>query len=282
MNSKFFITRFLPITFVAILVLAGLYGALKDDAPISTRAAVKSEFSLFWEDDFSGPQGVQPNSKYWNIETGGGGWGNDEKQVYTADSKNLRLDGNGRLIIEARAEANAITSARINSLGKMQATESLIEASIKMPAGKGLHPAFWLLGTSLPEYGYPEAGEIDIMELVNSGSIGHLGLHGPWIDPSKNSEPMWTHSIDIDPESDLSGEFHVYWVYRRPGVVTFGIDGDRVAQIKREDVSKKLRWVFDDPFFVVLNLAIGGQWPGEVQQDALPAKMEVDWLRVYG
>jgi beta-glucanase (GH16 family) len=228
-------------------------------------------------DEFDGPEGQPPNPRLWNIRTGGGGWGNSEKQEYTADAKNVRLDGAGNMVIEARADGGRLTSARIDTLGHADLRFGVIAARIKMPQGQGLHPAFWMLGNSLGSVGYPGSGEIDIIEIVNDARRGYFSAHGPMNDPT---EPKWKLSTNIV-GGNLATGFHTYWLSKQPGHLVIGIDEAPLATLDMKDLPAGANWVQDAPFFALLNLAVAGEWPGPLDLAVLPAQMLVDWVRFY-
>ncbi|MDL9936070.1 glycoside hydrolase family 16 protein [Gordonia sp. ABSL1-1] len=251
---------------VAAVALAAV-GGFTTHAP--ARAATVSE-------EFDGPAGAAPNSSIWTYDVGGGGWGNGEQQVYTNARANSRLDGKGRLIIEARRDGDTITSARLTTRGKFTFTVGLLEARIATPQGTGLHPAFWLLGADIGSVGYPASGEIDIMEFINDGAKWHTALHGP-----TTTGGHWQQSR-TGPFADQSDDFHVYGVYRAPGVIAMLIDGKVVSAFTPLSVPADARWVFDKPMYVLLNLAVGGQWPGPVGAATdFPSRMVVDWVRYH-
>ena len=227
-------------------------------------------------EEFNGAAGAAPDPSVWTYDVGGGGWGNDEKQVYTNDRSNSRLDGQGRLVIEARRSGNTYTSARLTTRGKFAFTTGLIEARIATPRGTGLHPAFWLLGTDIATVGYPASGEIDIMEFVNDGASWHTALHGP---TTTGGHWQKTMAGEFAGQSD---DFHVYGVYRSRGMIAMLIDGKVISVYTPATLPANGRWVFDKPMYVLLNLAVGGRWPGPVSPATdFPARMTVDWVRYH-
>lgn len=228
-------------------------------------------------DEFEGAQGQPPDPALWNIRTGGGGWGNFEKQVYTGAAGNVRLDGLGNLVIEARLNDDEITSARIDTLGKADLGFGVVAARIKMPQGQGLHPAFWMLGDSLEAVGYPGSGEIDIVEIVNDARRAYFSVHGPMLDPSA---PKWKLSTNHD-GVNLADDFQTYWLSKQPGHLVIGIDEDPLAVFDLSELPPEANWVQDAPFFALLNLAAAGEWPGPLDPAVLPAQMLVDWVRFY-
>lgn len=264
----------------ALLVITYAAPARAEALPVDgapTLSSLTARLTPYIVDDFNGPPNSPPDPGLWNIETGGGGWGNKEMQTYTADPPNVRQDGLGSLIIEASDNGGQLTSARINTLGKASLTNGLIAASIRMPAGQGLHPAFWMLGDSLPGVGYPASGEIDIIELVNDPTQAHFAVHGPMVDPAL---PKWKLSTNAQ-MPDLSADFHTYWLYKEPGRLTVGIDEAPLAVFAANEVPEGAQWVQDAPFFALLNLAVAGEWPGPLGPGVLPAQMTVDWVRFY-
>ncbi|OBA42801.1 glucan endo-1,3-beta-D-glucosidase [Gordonia sp. 852002-51296_SCH5728562-b] len=251
-----------------------------------------------FSDEFDGAAGSAPNSALWNYETGGGGWGNDEKQTYTSSRENSRLDGSGHLLIEAKNSGGGWTSARLNTKGKREFTYGTISARMSLPGGAGLHSGFWLLGADIWEVGFPEAGEIDIAEHINNSDFVHIGVHGPTGSGGFGSADAGSLR-DILPDaiplpdgvngkyqrgSDILGidptDFHTYGVRKTATSITFLFDGRSVYTVNRADLSAGQRWVFDKPMYPILNLAVGGVWPGPTNSATPnPATMKVDWLR---
>jgi beta-glucanase (GH16 family) len=228
------------------------------------------------DDEFDGPAGTRPSS-LWRYDQGGGGWGNGELQVYTDDSANVGLDGQGHLAISARTGRDGITSARLTTKGSVEFTSGRAEARISLPAGAGLHPAFWLLGSDIDRAGWPGAGEIDVIETTNDAAEFNTGLHAP-APGSARGEQLGRSGPAPFP---LPGVFHTYWVERTPERVTTGIDDVTLFSATPSDLPAGSRWVFDKPFFLLLNVAVGGTWPGPPDANTPdPATMLVDWVRV--
>ncbi|QBJ97637.1 glycoside hydrolase family 16 protein [Rhodococcus sp. ABRD24] len=232
--------------------------------------------SVLFVDDFDGPPGARPDPARWSYDMGAGGWGNGESQTYTDDSSNVQLDGAGRLVITARGADDGITSARLTTDDRFSFVHGRAEARLKLPAGAGLHPAFWLLGADLDRVGWPESGEIDVVEAVNGADFTHHSLHGP-----SASGTRWTVGSEDRETPSLTDDFHVYWVERDPGRIAMGIDDRTTASFEPGDLRQGDRWVFDKPFFLLLNVAVGGAWPGPVDPTApFQSSMLVDWVRV--
>jgi beta-glucanase (GH16 family) len=225
-----------------------------------------------WADDFDGPEGTPPSPRYWSAELGGGGWGDEQLQVYTGDRANAALDGDGNLAIVARREPSRITSARLVTKGRVAARHGRIEARIKVPAGSGVWAAFWLLGDDIDDVGWPACGEIDVMEHVGSEPrTVHGTLHGPGYAGVGRGL-----GASFDAGVDLSEDFHVYAVDWTAERITWSLDGARYHSLARADVPE---WVFDHDFHLLLNVAIGGSWPGNaLDERSLPATMLVDYV----
>jgi beta-glucanase (GH16 family) len=264
---------------LAALLAACLFaGAHAGAAAQSTQPGQPTQppgWVLEWSDEFDGP--VLDHSK-WVEETGGQDYGNDEKQFYTARPENLRVSG-GKLVIEARRErigGKEFTSARIKTQGLKERTYGRYEARIKIPRGQGIWPAFWLLGADIKTAGWPRCGEIDIMENIGKEpSLVHGTLHGPGysgvqgIGKASNLE-----------QGAYADDFHVYAVEWEPREIRWYRDGILYHTARPETVGGD--WVFEHPFFVILNLAVGGYWPGYPDATtALPQRMLVDYVRVY-
>lgn len=241
---------------------------------------MRSDLGLVASDDFNGPAGLAPSATMWNIRNGGGGWGNKERQIYTGSTANVATDGHGNLTITARRDGTRITSARIDTLGKLDTSGGLLAVRARLPEGQGLHPAIWMLGSSLNVVGYPEAGEIDIVEQVNSHRQVSVGALGPQTDLAVKLP--WKKHTDIAADAAPGpGDYHTYWIHRQPGLIEYGIDGRKVMTLQPRDLPPSSVWVLDEPFFLVLNLAVGGEWPGPVAESSLPATMSIDWVRMY-
>jgi beta-glucanase (GH16 family) len=260
-----------------------------DPAPAAGEGSAGGEARrLVWADEFNGPAGSAPDPAKWNFDVGGNGWGNEELQYYTARASNASLDGEGDLAITARAEAyrgadgvkRNYTSARLQTLEKMEFTYGQLEARISVPPGKGLAPAFWTLGNEAYEGEngkWPECGEIDAMEILGSEpNVLNGTLHGPW--------PSAPHGIgsELVHATPLTSGFHTYGVNWEPERISFLLDGSPYAAISRQDLPAGDPWPFQHPNFVLLNLAVGGEWPGSPDAATqFPARMLVDWVRVY-
>jgi beta-glucanase (GH16 family) len=261
-----------------LAVMAGLERA-SDPAPDARSAA-----RLAWKDEFNGPRGARPNPRKWRFDTGYG-WGDRELQSYTSRPRNASLDGRGHLVITARREhytgadhrPASYTSARINSQAKFEFAYGHVDARIRVPAGRGLHPVFWALGSNLDKVGWPAAGEIDVMEVFGGDPFTvHGTLHGP-----RSGDGKYAVVATRRTRARLSKGFHVYGVSWRPGRIAFRLDGEVYAVRTPSDLPSASRWRFDHPFFLLLNVGVGPRWLG--RPDATtpwPARMVVDWVRV--
>lgn len=270
--------------FVALmLMMACCQGSPQptDSAP----SARKAGWILTWSDEFNGANGSSPDPTKWVVETGGNGWGNDELEYYTARPQNVRQE-NGNLVIEAIKERFAgpdgvrreYTSARLKTEGLFQQRYGRFEARIQVPAGQGMWPAFWLLGDDFPTTAWPNCGEIDIMENVGSEPFSIRGtLHGPGY---SDSSPLT--AVYKLPTGRFSDAFHVFALEWEPQVVRFYVDDKLYATKTPADLPPGKSWVYDHPFFVILNLAVGGNWPGNPDESTVfPQRMLTDYVRVY-
>ncbi|MGF7236214.1 MAG: family 16 glycosylhydrolase [Frankia sp.] len=236
-------------------------------------------------DDFTGPAGSALDSR-WSSEVGGNGWGNNELQSYTARTSNASLTGTGDLAITARRETftgadgitRAFTSAKVTTEKSVDLRYGRVAARIRMPAGSGLLPAFWMLGRNHASAGWPQSGEMDIAErpVADRGIFG--SLHGP-LTASPRTAYNLTNKTTLS-TSPAAG-FHVYAIDWYPGVVKFSVDGRAYATETATDLAPGQNWVFDQPFYLLLNVAVGGNWPGSPPADeAFPQQMLVDYVRV--
>lgn len=271
------------------------------EPPSATSAAPSSEsptlspgppvWSLVWSDEFDGPAGTPPDPSIWGRDLGDGtgignaGWGNQEKEYYTDGAENAATDGQGNLVITARQADGAqacyygpceYTSARLLTRDRHEIHYGKVEARIKVPGGVGLWPAFWMLGTDIEEVGWPAAGEIDVMEFVGRWPTYVLGtIHGPGYYGSSG------FSKTLDLGVPVADDFHRYAIEWRPGHIAWFLDGAQYHEASAADVAPG-QWVFDHPFFLLLNLAVGGTLGGPVFPDTtFPQSMAIDYVRVY-
>jgi beta-glucanase (GH16 family) len=250
----------------------------------SASSAAKANWLLTWSDEFNGSSGSAPDPAKWTIETGGNGWGNNESEYYTARPQNVRLE-NGNLVLEAIRERFAgpggiqrdYTSGRLKTQGHFARKYGRFEARIKVPNGKGIWSAFWLLGDDFSQNGWPACGEIDVMEHVGrQPDIVRGSLHGPGYSGEKSITASYTL-----PKGRFSDDFHIFATEWEPGSIRFYVDGKLFQTKTSADLSSDQRWVFDHPFFIILNLAVGGGLGGIPDNLVSPQRMLVDYVRVY-
>ncbi|MFY7871477.1 MAG: glycoside hydrolase family 16 protein [Limnohabitans sp.] len=276
---------------VTVLSLAAGRDASASEAAVQAAAmpaAKSASWTLVWSDEFDGPKGGAPNPLHWGYDLGNqeaNGWGNRELQYYTASRRNSFLDGKGQLVIKALRETGAgpcwngracdYSSARLLSSGKVNFRYGKVEARIKVPAGQGLWAAFWSLGQdALP---WPDVGEIDMMEVVGSKPMTAYGtVHGPGYSGAQGvGKPL-------DLPTPLADNFHVFTIIKRPNEIIWLLDGQPYHRLTPELLPRGTSWVFERDFFLILNLAVGGDWPGSPDATtAFPAQMLVDWVRIY-
>jgi beta-glucanase (GH16 family) len=294
--------------FALLLIPLTTLGAGQHSTP--QLSAPPKNFTLIWSDEFNGPNGSRPDPSKWTYDLGGNGWGNQELETYTNRPENAQIE-NGNLVISARKEnfegedhlPREYTSARLKTQGLFARAYGRFEARIKIPAGQGIWPAFWLLGDNIATAGWPRCGEIDIMENIGKepGKI-HGSLHGP---TSAGTATDITAAVSLDSGKDFAAAFHVYAVEWEPAAVRFYVDStlyttftpDSAHESSARDSAASAAsdsakpdspadrggaWVFDHPFFIILNVAVGGNWPGPPDATSTyPQAMLVDYVRVY-
>jgi beta-glucanase (GH16 family) len=245
-----------------------------------------SPWILVWSDEFNGPNGSPVDASKWVYETGGGGWGNNELEYYTARPQNsYQQDGN--LVIKVLQEkytgADGVTrnytSARLKTQGKFAQAYGRFEARIKIPRGQGIWPAFWMLGADIDKVDWPESGEIDIMENIGKEpALVHGTIHGPGYSGAKGIGA----SFGFQPPRRFADDFHVYAVEWEPKAIRFYVDDSLYETITSAEIPAGTKWVYDHPFFMLLNVAVGGDWPGSPDATStFPQTMLVDYVRVY-
>ena len=244
---------------------------------------------LIWSDEFNGPVGADIDTNRWTAETGGDGWGNQEWEFYTASPRNVALDGKGCLLITAlklplhtfktKHGDGAYSSARLITEKKFSVKYGRIEARIKIPAGQGVWPAFWMLGDDNAAVSWPKCGEVDIMENIGKESdVVHGTMHGPGYFAGEGP----TAKFCFKDHRRIADGFHIFGVEWEADEIRWYVDGQLYARRTPADLPKGKQWVFNKPFFLLLNLAIGGEWPGNPDATTkFPAVMAVDYVRVY-
>lgn len=237
-------------------------------------------WNLIWSDEFTQADNSVPNSTKWGYDIGGSGWGNNELQYYTDRTQNARIESN-QLVIEARAEnfgGKNYTSARLLTKGKHAWTYGRIEARIKIPRGQGIWPAFWMLGTNIDAVGWPQCGEIDIMENIGSLPSNLYGtIHGPGYSGGGGISGSY-----VLPGAEFADDFHVFAIEREENRIRWFIDGQQYFTLTPANLPGGSAWVFNAPQFLILNVAVGGNWPGPPNSSTVfPQRMTVDYVRVY-
>jgi len=238
---------------------------------------------LSWADEFDGRE---IDERKWSFDLGGNGWGNRELQTYTSRKTNAYI-ADGSLVIRVLKESFAgpdkvtrdFTSARLLTRKKFSQAYGRFEASIKIPRGQGIWPAFWLLGANIENDGWPRCGEIDIMENVGrEPSVVHGTLHGPGYSGAKGI----TSSYRLAGNQRFYDSFHTFAVEWEPHKISFYVDGVNYKTRTPTDLPTGFAWVFDRPFFIIINVAVGGDFPGNPDATtAFPQLMRVDYVRVY-
>ncbi|MGW4910575.1 ricin-type beta-trefoil lectin domain protein [Streptomyces sp. NPDC004270] len=265
---------------------AALVGSVAVGPAHRAEAADAGAAAVTFSDTFDGAAGSAVNSSKWTQETGDN-VNNHEREYYTSGTNNAALDGQGHLVITAKKENPAnyqcwygtcqYTSARLNTSGKFSAQYGHVEARMKIPRGQGMWPAFWMLGTDIGSVGWPNSGEIDVMENVGfEPSTVHGTIHGPGYSGSAGIGAGYT----LPNGQAFADAFHTFAVDWAPNSITWSVDGIAYQTRTPADVGGNT-WAFNKPFFLILNLAVGGYWPGDPNSStAFPAQLVVDSVSV--
>ena len=267
-----------PLLTASVVTLLAAFGSCGGGAQGATAPLPNPpSWKLAWHDEFDGPT---LDTATWVFDTGGGGWGNAELEYYTNRPLNARVDS-GNLVIEARREvfgSRGYTSARLKTAplrgGAWQ--YGRIEARIQIPRGQGLWPAFWMLGDNIGTVGWPTCGEIDIMENIGRepGRV-HGTIHGPGYSGAQGISAAYNLTSGA-----FADAYHVFTVEWDPDAIHFFVDSVPYQTVSPSVVPG--RWVYDHPFFIILNVAVGGYWPGAPDSTTVfPQVMRVDYVRVY-
>ena len=232
------------------------------------------ERKLIWEEQFDG---TKLDTTFWNFELGNGcpgncGWGNNERQFYTKVNNQLE---DGKLIITARRKDSTYTSTRITTKGKKEFKYGRMEARAKLPVGQGIWPAFWMLGSNISEVGWPDCGEIDILEYIGRDpqmvytTLHTRATHG------ENASSKKTRIANIEEG------FHIYAIDWTADFIKFYVD-DKLVYTYAPETKNKAVWPYDQPFYFVINMAVGGNFGGpEVDDSIFPQQFVIDYVRVY-
>ena len=268
---------------------------LRENMAATTAEIDPNDWVLVWSDEFNGPAGARPNPNVWKFELGDGalnnivGWGNSEFQFYTDSAENSFMDGTGNLVIRLQDTAPdtdlvcwygpcEYTSARLLTQDRLDFEYGRIEARVQVPGGpNGLWPAFWMLGSNIPEVGWPQSGEIDIMEYVSRLPYEVFGtIHGPGYEGGASFGNTLTFTDTVPNQGFLT--YGVEWM---PDLIIWYVDDVQYHQAVPADVAPR-EWVFNHPFFMLLNAAIGGNFGGAISGDmTFPQDTLVDYVRVY-
>ncbi|MER6266511.1 MULTISPECIES: ricin-type beta-trefoil lectin domain protein [Streptomyces] len=270
----------------AALSAAALVGSVAVGPAHRAEAADASAAATTFSDNFDGAAGSPVDSSKWTLETGDN-VNNHEREYYTSGTNNAALDGQGHLVITAKKENPAnyqcwygtcqYTSARMNTSGKFSAQYGHVEARMKIPRGQGMWPAFWMLGTDIGSVGWPNSGEIDVMENVGyEPSTVHGTIHGPGYSGSNGIGAAYS----LPNGQAFADGFHTFAVDWAPNSIKWSVDGTVYETRTPADVGGNT-WAFNKPFFLILNLAVGGYWPGDPDgSTAFPAQLVVDSVSV--
>lgn len=260
-------------------------GQARSPAPTAAR-----KWKLIWQDEFNGQRAEAPDKTKWSYQIGGHGWGNQELQYYTDAPETVYLDGEGHLVIQA-SKATAPSrlecwygpcqyiSGRITTRGKFSFQYGRAEARIKLPRGQGIWPAFWMVGDRVNCDGWPACGEIDIMENIGREPFTvHGTIHGPGYSGAKGIGAPYR----LTGGKLFADDFHLFAIEWEPNVIRWYVDEDLYETRTPADLPPGTRWVFDRPFHIILNVAVGGKWPGAPDGTTqFPQRMLVDYVRVY-
>jgi beta-glucanase (GH16 family) len=256
---------------------------------ISGMIPASPTWTLAWSDEFDGPAGASFDRAKWVADSGGSGWGNQEREFYTTRPENIALDGDGHLVITARAEPTnsnyscwygpcRYTSARIKTKGHFAQAYGRFEARIRIPRGQGMWPAFWMLGDNLDAVGWPRGGEIDVMENIGrEPNRVHGTMHGPGYSGAGGIGGPFSLA-----RGAFADDFHVYAVEWTPRLIKWFVDENEYFRTTPASIPANTAWVYDHPFFLLLNVAVGGSWPTDPDATtSFPQTMVVDYVRAY-
>lgn len=232
-------------------------------------SAQKGNRKLVWEENFNGST---LNEAHWNFEYGDHGWGNAERQNYGKDNHSV---ANGVLTITAKKQGQSYSSTRITTKGKKEFRYGYMEARAKLPVGKGIWPAFWMLGSNISEAGWPKGGEIDILE--------YIGREPDMVYTTIHTQD--THGANASSQKtrfdDIEEGFHLFACEWDAEKIKFFVD-DKLVYTYQPKTKTENNWPFDQPFFFILNMAVGGNFGGPEVDDAIfPQQFTVDYVKVY-
>ena len=262
------------VTLPAVLLVLVAVADCNDEKP-------PEEYGLIWQDEFDGPAGQLPDPEKW-VSDIGTDWGNAQLEYDTDRAENVSLDGAGNLAITALEkdfEGQDYTSGRIKTKDLFERAQGRFEARIKLPTGQGIWPAFWMLGADIDEVGWPACGEIDIMEYLGQEP---RAIHGTIHGPGHFGDSAITKK-HVLAQGGFHLGFHEFAVEWNETSIAWFVDGYNFHTVTPADLPQGATWVYDHPFFILLNLAVGGRWPGSPDETTVfPQTMLVDYVRVYG
>ncbi|MDQ3321165.1 MAG: glycoside hydrolase family 16 protein [Acidobacteriota bacterium] len=245
---------------------------------------------LAFKDKFNKVANTPVDATKWTAEIGGAGWGNQELQYYTNDIENAYHDGAGSLVIKSIKKDLPFsfkcwygqckyTSARLITKGKFDQKYGRFEARIKIPREQGMWSAFWMLGNNIDKVGWAQCGEIDVMENIGREPLTvHGTIHGPGYSGANGVGAPFS----LANNQKFADDFHVYVAEWGENKIGFYVDGKLYKTITPKDLPAGKQWVYDHPFFMILNLAVGGNWGGAPDETTVfPQTMLVDYVRVY-
>ncbi len=269
---------FIIALFCGLISCSQLQNKINNKSNKVVKLSTKNEYKLVWSDEFD-EQG-KPDTNKWVYDIGGNRWGNSELQYYSSQSENVRVE-NGKLIIEARnyrGQKIKYTSARIKTKGNGDWLYGRVEVKAKIPTGKGTWPAIWMLPTENKYGNWPASGEIDIME--------HVGFEPNVIHGTVHTK-KFNHTLGTQKGAEISVStattaFHIYSIEWDKNKIDFFVDDEKYFTFTNQHKSYK-EWPFDQKFFLIINLAIGGNWGGlkGVDDTIFPARMIIDYVRIY-
>ena len=250
------------------------------DTVSETTSGPQGDWQLVWEDEFDGDANTPPNPEVWKHDVGGNGWGNNQLEYNTDRTDNVRLTGEGQLEIVAQREeyeGNAYTSGRILTEGLWEGGYGRYEARIQVPQGQGVWPAFWMLGAEFETVGWPTCGEIDILEMRGDDPfMVHGTVHGPGYSGGEGVGGSYESGVSF------AEEFHIFRVDIDPDHISWYLDDEEFFTLRSGEVPEGAPWAFDGEYFLLLNVAVGGQFLDDPTEDTeFPVSMLVDYVRYY-
>jgi beta-glucanase (GH16 family) len=266
--------------FFALVALASCADSSTSPGPLPEPG--EGTWGLVFHDEFDGEADALPDASVWTFDVSGGGFGNNQLEYDTDRPENVSLDGLGNLRIVARAErflSNDYTSGRIHTRGSFTQTYGRFEARMRMPEGRGLWPAFWLLGANSDTILWPDCGELDVVEyLGQEPNVVHGSAHGPGY---SGGNPI-TSTFTLPGPGGFDDDFHVFAIEWDEARIAWLVDGEVYQVMTPDSLPAGTEWVFDHPFFIILNLAVGGNFPGPPDETTqFPQTLLVDYVRVY-